>query len=186
MIPSLCRHILPRTATVVAHHSPLVRPAVVPSIQEVSASAARRYYSPLDGANPASTSTNDDDKKPAGLSRDAIADIISDEYGLKLAESKRIVVTVFDTIVEVRFVYNISVLCVCVIANCWVHDVLPMVGCIVACDFVGQRYYCITMHRTLHPRYQVSWHVCIIYYDIESYLTNESLTLCLLSIITRN
>ena len=160
MIPSLCRHILPRTATVVAHHShsPLVRPAVVPSIQEVSASAARRYYSPLDGANPASTSTNDDDKKPAGLSRDAIADIISDEYGLKLAESKRIVVTVFDTIVEVRFVYNISVLCVCVIANCWVHDVLPMVGCIVACDFVGQRYYCITMHRTL----QVSWHVMFV------------------------
>jgi hypothetical protein len=37
-----------------------------------------------------------------GIKGDAIADIVAAEHGLKLSESKKIVATVFDTIVEVR------------------------------------------------------------------------------------
>lgn len=82
MIPSLSRH-LPRTAA--------------------SAAAALRSARPAMAAQPVFTqraclsSTGDKDDT---LNRDAIADIIANEYKLTKADGRRIVSTVFDTIVE--------------------------------------------------------------------------------------
>ena len=86
MISSLSRH-LPRTTASSVASFKCIRPTVGSSPILTSS----RAFS--------STDTNDD----KALSRDAIGEIISAEYGLSMAESKRVVRTVFDTVTEVRF-----------------------------------------------------------------------------------
>lgn len=99
MISSLSRQLLPRTAAAVA--SQCSRPAVVV--------ASRPFFSSAPEPEPTiadeTSRTFATKKKGPGLKRDAIVDILANEYGLKKAESTRILNTVFDTIVEVRFVY---------------------------------------------------------------------------------
>ena len=89
MISSLSRHI-PRTTASVASFK-CIRPTVGSS--PILTSSSRAFSS--------STETKDDQ----ALSRDAIGEIISAEYGLTMAESKRVVRTVFDTITEVRLFF---------------------------------------------------------------------------------
>ena len=90
MISSLSRHI-PRTTASVASFK-CIRPTVGSS--PILTSSSRAFSS-------SSTETKDDQ----ALSRDAIGEIISAEYGLTMAESKRVVRTVFDTITEVRLFF---------------------------------------------------------------------------------
>jgi hypothetical protein len=54
------------------------------------------------------SSDDDEGKDPTTALRvDAIADIIAAEHGLKLSVSRKIVATVFDTIVEVRCIVSL-------------------------------------------------------------------------------
>ena len=89
MISSLSRHI-PRTTASVA------------SIKCIRLTV---------GSSPILTSSSrafsTDPKDDQALSRDAIGEIISAEYGLTMAESKRVVRTVFDTITEVRLFLSV-------------------------------------------------------------------------------
>ena len=83
MISSISHH-LARTSSVSAA-SKLIRPAVT---QQTNFS--QRAFS------------SDSEEKSFGLSRKDISSIVSAEYGMSGAEAKRIVDTVFDTMVEVR------------------------------------------------------------------------------------
>ena len=80
----LSRRLLPRTAA--ALHGAL--PAAALAAPPLAASPPARSFS---------ASSSD-----AKIGRDALADILCKEYGLKMSESRRIMDTVFDTIVEVR------------------------------------------------------------------------------------
>ena len=86
MISSISRH-LARTSSV-AVASKFIRPAVT---QQTNFS--QRAFS------------SDSEEKSFGLSRKDISNIVSAEYGMSGAEAKRIVDTVFDTMVEVRIYY---------------------------------------------------------------------------------
>ena len=77
----LSRRLLPRTAA--ALHGALPAAALA---------------APPASPSPRSFSASSDAK----IGRDALADILCKEYGLKMSESRRIMDTVFDTIVEVR------------------------------------------------------------------------------------
>ena len=90
MISSLSRHIPRATASVTSFKC--IRPTVGSS--PILTSSSRAFSS-------SSTEPKDDQ----ALSRDAIGEIISAEYGLTMAESKRVVRTVFDTITEVRLFF---------------------------------------------------------------------------------
>ena len=89
MISSISRH-LARTSSV-AVASKFVRPAVT---QQTNFS--QRAFS------------SDSEEKSFGLSRKDISNIVSAEYGMSGAEAKRIVDTVFDTMVEVRVYYMLK------------------------------------------------------------------------------
>ena len=79
----LSRRLLPRTAA--ALHGAL--PAAALAVPPASPSPPARSFSASSDAK---------------IGRDALADILCKEYGLKMSESRRIMDTVFDTIVEVR------------------------------------------------------------------------------------
>ena len=100
MISSISRH-LTRTSSVAAA-SKLIRPAVT---QQTS--FTQRAFS------------SDSEEKSFGLSRKDIGSIVAAEYGMSGAEAKRIVDTVFDTMVEVRIYYMLKkIYCVtCTILN---------------------------------------------------------------------
>ena len=104
MISSLSRQLLPRTATAVA--SQCSRPAVVVASRPFFSSAPAEPEPTIADETSRTFATK---KKGPGLKRDAIVDILANEYGLKKAESTRILNTVFDTIVEVRFWYLTAV-----------------------------------------------------------------------------
>ncbi|KAL9182612.1 hypothetical protein ACHAXT_013264 [Thalassiosira profunda] len=77
----LSRRLLPRTAA--ALHGAL--PATALAVPPLVASPPARSFSASSDAK---------------IGRDALADILCKEYGLKMSESRRIMDTVFDTIVE--------------------------------------------------------------------------------------
>ena len=79
----LSRRLLPRTAA--ALHGAL--PAAALAAPPAPLSPPSRPFSASSDAK---------------IGRDALADILCKEYGLKMSESRRIMDTVFDTIVEVR------------------------------------------------------------------------------------
>jgi len=89
MISSISRH-LARTSSVAAA-SKFIRPAVSTTTQQTNFS--QRAFS------------SDSEEKSFGLSRKDISSIVAAEYGMSGAEAKRIVDTVFDTMVEVRIYY---------------------------------------------------------------------------------
>mmetsp|Transcript_15940 Transcript_15940/g.28713 ORF Transcript_15940/g.28713 Transcript_15940/m.28713 type:complete len:181 (+) Transcript_15940:66-608(+) len=115
MISYLSRQLLPRTtATAAVVTLQRTRPSVaiaaaVTQQQYLYSHHQQPHQSPNFSSHYRSFSSFDDDDevkvkgikdKEKKLNRDAIADILCAEYGLKMAESKRVLNTVFDTIVE--------------------------------------------------------------------------------------
>jgi hypothetical protein len=96
---------LARTAS--SAWSPATRIVFCPSLSTVASTPVttltHRPFLFFSRASSSLPSENDD----AVLRRDAIAEIIAAEYELKLGLSKKIVSTVFDTIVEVRVSENL-------------------------------------------------------------------------------
>merc|ERR1719491_558967 len=88
MISSLSRHLLPRTTTV----------ALFQCTRPVTVTSTGLYSQPTFLSR--AFSSNDEPGKGKTLTREIIADILRAEYGIKMAESKRIMNTVFDTITE--------------------------------------------------------------------------------------
>jgi hypothetical protein len=117
MISSLSRN-LPRTTAAAA--STRIRPA----FSIVASTHLRRpppptrpaFLLPRASFASGSDSSDDDDEgkdSTTALRVDAIADIIAAEHGLKLSVSRKIVATLFDTIVEVR--------CIVIAERCPAH-----------------------------------------------------------------
>jgi hypothetical protein len=120
MISSLSRNLPRATAAWGAASTRIIRPSPYSSI--VASSTHRRplparrlpFHYPRasfvgaipgvgEGDGDGEEGDDDDDKNStAGLKGDAIADIVAAEHELKLSDSRKIVATVFDTIVEVR------------------------------------------------------------------------------------
>mmetsp|Transcript_41346 Transcript_41346/g.86790 ORF Transcript_41346/g.86790 Transcript_41346/m.86790 type:complete len:154 (-) Transcript_41346:339-800(-) len=90
MILSLSRHTISRTAAAAAFR--WTRPA--------ASSSAILPTHPAISLSPSQSQAFFSSNGDKTLNRDAIADILCAEYGLKMTESKRILATVFDTIVE--------------------------------------------------------------------------------------
>jgi len=109
MISSISRH-LARTSSV-AVVSKLIRPAVT---QQTNFS--QRAFS------------SDSEEKSFGLSRKDISNIVSAEYGMSGAEAKRIVDTVFDTMVEVRIYYLLKKILSCVTCTIFEFEYILLIG----------------------------------------------------------
>lgn len=105
MISSLSRN-LPRTTAAAA--STRIRPALSTTANNLSplrpAFLTRASF--ISGGPGHEVDDDDDGKERTALRVDGIADIIAAEHDLKLSESRKILATVFDTIVEVREFYR--------------------------------------------------------------------------------
>ena len=114
MISSISRH-LARTSSVAAA-SKFIRPAVSTTTQQTNFSQRQRAFS------------SDSEEKSFGLSRKDISNIVSAEYGMSGAEAKRIVDTVFDTMVEVRIYYLLKKILSCVTCTIFEFEYILLIG----------------------------------------------------------
>lgn len=89
MISSLSRRTLPRITAAAAFQRTRPTTATVTALYDQPVLFSRRVFSSID-----------EEDRVRALNRDAIADILCAEYGLKMVESKRVLATVFDTITE--------------------------------------------------------------------------------------
>ena len=91
------------TTTTIARYLPRTTAAAALKCARPAFTRHINYYSQHISYQRASLSSIPSAGKDGTLSRDALADIIVAEHGLSGAESKRVLTTIFDTIVEVSF-----------------------------------------------------------------------------------